>query len=108
MRCIGAGEAEMQYGSNTKPYLLTHLRSTVTAEQAAAQAQASLPASLRPFADFYMSHDHTRRQAALDSLLLQLQGAFQQQYSAMWTPEAICVLMLKVSACIAGVQPPSV
>ncbi len=92
----GAGEAEMQYGGHTKPYLLSHLRSTAAAQQAAAQAQANLPAKLRPFADFYMSHDTARRQAALDSVLLQLQGPLRWQYSAMWTLEAVSMLVLKV------------
>ncbi len=88
----------MQYGGHTKPYLLSHLRSTAAAQQAAAQAQANLPAKLRPFADFYMSHDSARRQAALDSVLLQLQGPLRQQYSAMWTSEAVSMLVLKVGA----------
>ncbi len=91
-----AGEAEMQYGGHTKPYLLSHLRSTAAAQQAAAQAQAKLPAKLRPFADFYMSHDTARRQAALDSVLLHLQGPLRQQYSAMWTSEAVSMLVIKV------------
>lgn len=88
----------MQYGGHTKPYLLSHLRSTAAAQQAAAQAQANLPAKLRPFADFYMSHDAARRQAALDSVLLHLQGPLRQQYSAMWTSEAVSMLVLKVGA----------
>ncbi len=92
-----AGEAEMQYGAHTKPYLLSHLRSTAAAQQAAAQAQANLPDKLRPFADFYMSHDSARRQAALDGVLLHLQGPLRQQYSAMWTSEAVSMLVLKVS-----------
>ena len=86
----------MQYRSTTKPYLLTHLRSTVAAHQASGQAQADLPAKLRPFADFYMSHDITRRQAALDSILLHLQEALQLQYTVMWTSEAVSSLVFKV------------
>jgi hypothetical protein len=95
--CV-AGEAEMQYGGHTKPYLLSHLQSTAAAQQAAAQAQANLPAKLRPFADFYMSHDTARRQAALDSVLLPLRPALRPQYSAMWTSEAVSMLVLKVGA----------
>lgn len=92
------GEAEMQYGGHTTPYLLSHLRSTAAAQQAAAKAQANLPVKLRPFADLYMSHDTARRQAALDSVLLHLQGPLQQQYSAMWSSEAVSTLVLKVGA----------
>ncbi|DBB04141.1 TPA: hypothetical protein ACH3X1_013190 [Trebouxia sp. C0004] len=95
-----SGEAEMQYGGCTKPCLLLHLRSTAAAQQAAAQAQANLPAKLRPFADFYMSHDTARRQAALDSVLLHLQGPLRQQYSAMWTSQAVSMLVLKAARSI--------
>lgn len=88
----------MQYGSTTKPYLLTHLRSTVAAQQASQQAHAMLPAKLRPYADFYISHDVTRRQAALDSVLMHLQEALQLQYNVMWTSEAVSMLVFKVRA----------
>ena len=90
----------MQYGGVTKPYLLSHVRSTAAAQQAAAQAQANLPAKLRPFVDLYMSHDTARRQAALDTVLLHLRGPLQQQYSAMWTSEAVSMIVLKVVTCL--------
>lgn len=91
-----AGDADMHYANNSKPYLLAHLRFTFAAQQAATMAHASLSATLRPFADFYMSHHRDRRQAGLDALLLCLQGVLQQRYTAMWTPQAVAVFVIKV------------
>ena len=92
-----AGEADVHYGHNTNPYLLSHLRPSAAAQRAAAQAAASLPAPLRPIADFYSSSDTDRRQEALDTLLQLLQGPLQQQYAGMWDPDAISVFVIKVS-----------
>ena len=86
-----AGEADVHYGHNTKPYLLSHLRPSAAARRAAGQAAASLPAPLRPIADFYSSSDTDRRQQALDTLLQLLQEPLQQQYAGMWGPDAISV-----------------
>ena len=92
-----AGEADVHYGHNTKPYLLSHLRPSAAAQQAAAQAAASLPAPLRPIADFYSSSNIERRQEALDTLLHLLQEPLQQQYAGMWGPDAISVFVIKVN-----------
>ena len=86
----------MQYGNNVKPYVLAHLRPSASAQQAAALARPSLASALRPFADFYISHDLQKRQAALDILLQQLQPALQQQYGTMWDADAIAMFVVKV------------
>lgn len=90
------GEADVHYGHNTKPYLLSHVKPSAAAQQAAAQATASLPAPLRPIADFYSSLDTRRRQEALDDLLQPLQEPLQQQYAGMWGSDAISVFVIKV------------
>lgn len=90
------GEADVHYGHNTKPYLLSHVRPSAAAQRAAAQASASLPAPLRPIADFYSSLDTGRRQKALDDMLQLLQEPLQQQYASMWGPDAISVFVIKV------------
>lgn len=92
-----AGEADVHYGHNTKPYLLSHLRPSAAAQRAAAQAAANLPAPLRPIADFYSLSDTDRRQDALDTLLQLLHGPLQQQYRGMWGPDAISVFVIKVN-----------
>lgn len=93
------GEADVHYGHNTNPYLLSHVRPSTAAQQAAAQAAASLPPALRHIADFYSSIDADQRQQALGTLLELLQEPLQQQYASMWGPDAISVFVVKVIAC---------
>lgn len=93
----GAGEADVHCGHNTRPYLLSHVRPSPAAQQAAAQAAASLPPALRHIADFYSSTDADRRQDALGTLLQLLQEPLQQQYARMWGSDAISVLVIKVN-----------
>ena len=96
LSCCDAGEAETHYGNSTKPYLLTHLRPSAAASEAAARAKPHLPAALRWVADFYASQNAQGRQAALDKVLVLLQAVLQQQYSALWGVDAIVVLLIKV------------
>ena len=90
------GEAEVHYGRNTKQYLLSHMRPSAATQRAAAQVTASLPALLRPIADFHSSLDTGRRQEALNLMLQLLQEPLQQQYAGLWSTDAISVFVIKV------------
>ena len=97
MPTLPAGEADVHYGHNIRPYLLSHVRPSGAAQQAACQASASLPAKLRRIADFYSSAHADRREEALDVMLTVLQEPLQQQYAAMWGLDSISVFVIKVS-----------